>query len=65
MTLAEHHELARNLLGAAAPREDPPPRVVTCGPGDEDWAVVEDEGSVSYVGPALFAARFAARRRSR
>ena len=55
MTLVERYEFATG----PAPAPDAL-RVVTLGPGEEDWAVVDDRGDVAYVGPALFAARYAA-----
>ena len=58
MTMAEQYVFAKLLVGD--PTEVPEPRVVTFGPGEEDWAVVDPDGTVAYVGPALFAARFAA-----
>ena len=59
MTIAEQYEFARHLVGEPAPHGHP--RVVTFGPGEEDWAVLDEHGEVAYVGPAMFAARFAAR----
>ena len=42
--------------------EQPPPfQVVTIGPFDDDWAVVDSAGHVVYVGHAIHAARFLAR----
>lgn len=58
MSLVERHEFA---IGPVPPAPAPDAlRVVTLGPGEEDWAVVDDRGGVAYVGPALFAARYAA-----
>ena len=34
---------------------------VTIGPFDDDWAVVDDEGEVLYIGHAIYAARVLAR----
>lgn len=59
MTMSERYLFAKLLVGD--PADTPAPRVVTFGPDEEDWAVVESDGTVAFVGPALFAARFAAR----
>ena len=32
-------------------------RAVTIGPYDDDWAVVDADGDVLYIGQAVFAAR--------
>ena len=32
-------------------------QVVTIGPYDDDWAVVDADGDVLYIGQAVFAAR--------
>jgi hypothetical protein len=58
MTIAEHLELARHLVPPPEPAGHP--RVVTFGPGEEDWAVLDAHGALAYVGPALFAVRYAA-----
>lgn len=59
MTIADRHEIAGHFLGTLDPRE-PRVRVVTFGPGEEDWAVLDEHGQVAYVGPAVLAARYAA-----
>ena len=58
MSLVDRYDFAAGL----APEEPVPGRlqVVTLGPGEEDWAVIDEHGEVAYVGPAMFAARFAA-----
>ena len=54
MSIVEGHE-------TEVRRARPVLRVVTLGPGEEDWAVLDEDGEVAYLGPALFAARYAAR----
>ena len=58
MTLADRYELAAHFAGGVGAPGGL--RVETFGPGEEDWAVLDQDGHVAYVGPAMFAARYAA-----